>query len=86
MKNLKKDLHSSTIRKHGLVGQTSNRIKNKDQQRKAIKDSLHAFFTDLSEEAETHSSRVIREATGAVLRDEEVNMVELPSSFTSRQL
>ena len=85
-KNLKKDLYSSSIRTHGLVGKKSNYLTNKNDERKDIDKSLHKFFTDLMEEAETHSSRVICEAAGVGLRDDEINLVELPSSFTSRQL
>ena len=40
----------------------------------------------MRDEAETHATRVIREATGVGLRDEEIDTVELPSSFSKRQL
>ena len=40
----------------------------------------------MKDEAETHATRVINEATGVGLCDEEINRVELPSSFSKHQL
>ena len=52
-----------------------------------INIALHAYFTKLrTEHAEPHATRVVRERFGVALRAEEIDLVELPSSMTSRQL
>ena len=47
---------------------------------------MHKYFKVLQEEAETHATRVICEATGVGLRNDEVDLVKLLSLHTKRKL
>ena len=84
--SLKKDLKNSGVKVHGLKQKPSNRKLNQEEKYEEIKNNLYTFFENLKEEAETHSTRVIRKATGVGLRDNEIDTVELPSSLSKRQL
>ena len=83
---LRRDMNNAGLKKHGLINKPSNLILNNQEKYKEIKKALHFIFEKLRDEAETHATRVIREATGVGLRDEEIDTVELPSSFSKRQL
>ena len=74
------------IKPHGLTNQKSNRVLNKEEEVADMKNCLHSFFEGLKDEAETHATRVVQEATGVSLRDKEIDAVELPSSFTNQGL
>ena len=68
------------------MNQVSNRNVQNEKHFKIVDASLKNFFERLKDEAETHTTRVVRTASGVTLRDKEVDTVELPSSFTKRQL
>ena len=82
---LRKDMENAGVKEHRLKG-INDKYANATEKYKSINTALSHFFTELQGEAETHSTRVIREATGLALRDEEVDSVELPSSFSKRRL
>ena len=86
IKTIKDSMNLAGVKEHGLKNRVSNRFVNKADHYGKIQEGLHKYFNNLQEGAETHATRVIREATGVGLRDEEVDLVELPSSHTKRQL
>ena len=86
IKTIKESMCLAGVKQHGLKNKVSNRLINNKDHYQQIEESLHKYFKVLQEGAETHATRVIREATGVALRDEEVDLVELPSSHTKRQL
>ena len=86
IKSLKDDLESAGVKEHGLKNKPCNRFVNKQMDRMDLHLALHSFFVLLKDEAETHATRVIREASGVQLRDEEIDTVELPSSLSKRQI
>ena len=86
IKTLKDGIKHVGISPHGLHNKPSNRFKNRVEEYRDINDSLNLYFQNLKGEAETHATRTIREITGVGLRDEEIDSVELPSSYSKRQL
>ena len=84
--SLRTDMKNAGIKNHSLINKLPNRIINCKEKYEGIKQNLHIFFEKLKEEAETHSTRVIRKATGVRLRDKEINTVDLPSSLSKQHL
>ena len=71
---------------HGLAGQTSNRLKRYDHG-----PMLHAFFARVEQMAAPRATRVVRCFTteGSLqngLREDDENVVELPTTFTKNAL
>ena len=83
---MKETMNLAGVKQHGLKNRMLNRVINKVDHYQKNEEGLHKYFKVLQEEAETHATHVICEATGVGLRDEEVDLVELPSSHTKRQL
>ena len=83
---LQEQIESPSLIPHGLCNRVSNRMIHNQERFKNIDVSLKIFFEGLKDEAETHATRVVREVSGVTLRDEEVDTVELPSSFSKRQV
>lgn len=85
-KKLQDQVEKVELSCHGLTNKLSNNMVANQEKYKEIETSLKKFFEDLVEESETHATRVVREVSGVTLRDDEVGTVELPSSWTKRQL
>ena len=51
-----------------------------------IVDATTKFLEGLKDEAETHATREVRVLNRVELRDTNIDLIELPSSFTSRSL
>ena len=49
-------------------------------------EALRSFFEEMKEMAAPRATRIVREEVGIGLRDEEIELLELPSSFTKRSL
>ena len=79
---LRRDIVIPGIKVHGNM----SKIKNCGENKMFIDASLISFFENFKGEAETHSTRVICQETGVGLRDEEIDTVELPSSYSKRRL
>ena len=86
IKTMKESMNLPGLREHGLKNKTSNRKVQRQEEYAEMETSLHDFFEVLKGEAETHATRIIREAAGVALRDEEVDLVELPSSWSKRRI
>jgi hypothetical protein len=52
----------------------------------AIKQDVHDFFQGMLELAATRATRMVQEETGARVRDHDVELKELPTFFTKRQM
>ena len=65
------------VKEHGLKGKPNNKHAKKQDIYESINTALHKFFKDLEGEVETHATRVIHDATGISVQDEEINLVEL---------
>eukprot|EP00978_Attheya_sp_CCMP212_P039671 scaffold208562_cov36-Attheya_sp.AAC.1 len=84
LSTLTKYMNLPELPKHGLCGKQA--VWMKSEKRKSCENALNTFFEELSSQAETHATRVVRERTKATLRDCNVDLVELPSSMTKRNL
>ena len=72
-----------TVVPHRLTGKIAN---NSKSLLLSVYPSLVAFFEELKEIAEPRATIVVRLETGIGLREEEVDLVELPSGNTKRAL
>ena len=74
------DEHSMVT--HGLKGKKGNSTLNDE-----LYDSLRQFFEELSQEGDDYSSRQVRRAIGtAYLRDNELDGIRLPPSYSKRMI
>ena len=81
-KSLKDDIENSSVKSHGLKNRSSNRILKDAEKWNAVNGGLQEFFEDLCEQAETHSTHVVREETRIGERNDDDDVVDLPSLFT----
>jgi hypothetical protein len=84
MGNISKYIGLAELPKHGLTGKVPSW--NDTDSRKSCDDALIIFFDDLTQQGESHATRVVREKTKVGLRDGDVDLVELPSAMTKRNL
>ena len=68
------------LKEHGSKNKPCNLKMNKKEHFKEIEQSVHTYFEDLKGQAETHATETVHEAAGVELREEEVDVVELPLS------
>ena len=71
MRRFKKQFNMKNVVPHVLKRKPSNFIIGSKEKWDEINSILHTFFVNLVPEAETHSTRVVREFTGIGLRDTE---------------
>ena len=69
---------------HGLVGKEA--AWTRSENRLSCNEGLKIFFRELELQAEPHATRVVRERTQVGLRDSDIDLIELPSSMTKRNL
>jgi hypothetical protein len=84
MFKLSKYVDLPEIPMHGLAGKAPTWAKSAS--RVSCDEGLKLFFEDLKHEAEPHGMRVVRERTQVGLRDDDIDLIELPSSMTKRNL
>jgi hypothetical protein len=84
MFKLSKYVDLPEIPMHGLAGKAPTWAKSAS--RVSCDEGLKLFFEDLKHEAEPHATRVVRERTQVGLRDDDIDLIELPSSMTKRNL
>ena len=73
---------SGNFKEHGLVGKPSNFLKKHDHSPK-----LHQFFKELELYAAPRATRVVRSSLGGEeLRDDDLDLVDLPSNFLKNGL
>ena len=66
---------------------TSNYRKNTNPQDTEVKDSVTTFLIDLGDqEGESHATRFVRTETELFVRDEELELIQLPPCYSKRQL
>jgi hypothetical protein len=70
---------TNTMPVHGLCGRTSNSAMGA-----LTTASLHAFFQGLKEHACPRATRFVRTESGFELRDDDVEVMDLPTSWTKR--
>ena len=51
-----------------------------------VKEAMRDFFEEMKDMSSPRATRVVREEVGLGLRDDEIDLLELPSSFTKRSL
>ena len=86
-KTIKKQIHEASLKPHGLTAKESYFCKSKKGKFVDINQALKVFFDKLKDEhSKSRATRVVREKFGVGLRDEETDMVELPSATTKKQL
>ena len=85
-KNLQYQIKSPDLKTHRLCNQVSNKMVHDQERFKIFDTSLKIFFEGLKERAKNLATRVVHKVSGVTLCDKEVDTVELPSSFTKRQL
>jgi len=82
---MKNGVANSIIHQHGLIGKTSNRQKEFNEQ---VKNNLDDYFLTLEMLASPTSTRFVREQTRTCLRDDDDGgkVVELPPYLSKRKL
>ena len=75
----------SPTKKHGNAGK-KGADNNRGKKYIDAHASLHSFFTELKEEALPFATRLIREKTGMVTRDDDPDNVALPPHLSKRQI
>ena len=82
-KRMAKTAATDPGKKHGNTGKTGAE-NNRGKKYVAVQQSLHSFFTDLKEEGLPFATRMVREKTGLVTRDDDPNDVALPPHLSKR--
>ena len=71
MRRFNQQLNMTNMLPHGITSKPLNFIISSNKKWDEINSSLHTFFGNLVTEAETHSTRVVREFTGIASGDDD---------------
>jgi hypothetical protein len=78
---LQKAAQTNVVQQDWRVGRPSNRALND-----VVEEDVHSFFRDMLQLAAPRATRIVQDETGGGVRDQDVELKELPTHFTKRQI